>query len=1363
MANLTVTSMVKLLKESRVLTGDQLQAVDTLVDETGVAGETGQDTKNFAKKLVGESLLTRWQADQLLAGRCKFFLGKYRLLRRIGKGGMGSVYEARHEIMGRTVALKVMSPALLNNEMAVQRFSREVEAAAKLNHPNIVTAYDADCDGKIHFLVMEFVKGRDLKYWLDHHSPLPDEWICECGRQTAEGLQHAHINSMAHRDIKPSNILIIADSTDCRPNVKILDMGLARIITDNVEDAGLTNSGQVLGTPDYISPEQAQDTRAADIRSDIYSLGCSLFHLLTGKVPFEGESIMAKLLVRIQEDAPRVSTLRPDIDPELDHLVAAMLARDPELRPQTPAIVSQMLARHIGSFQTAAIVGGHTMLTQGTAITDGTAITHGTAVSSGGGSSDSRSSGDLTAADTAGNHAAETVDDPQRSPADSPVLRPVPTAASSNSKKKTILLASVGAAICLVVAAVVGSMLFGGSGDRQPDKLVAKRGNEPATLQQRTAPVADRVESDDAGNVSTTSSDSGEADLASANDRDGNEQEPAVSDATSETTIDKGDQTADIAIAANEATAATDSDSEQSETDPNTLDPATVDDQEPPRTSVPKTLTVGTRSNELPDLKQAIAEAKPGDTIVIRHRGPFELTSLSLEDKTPLTIRGGKDELGNGFWPILRQAIPNNAESGESKYVASRGFINAPELNLRLQNLHLVVGGANRVDPGSVFWCRYGRIILDDCTITAAYQDETKGIAGPTFPMVHVDTWTGPRPDAVIDSADEDGESDTAGNSYQAQLTMNRCLMRGARLSGIVTASNTEAIKVQAQHLTWAGGPGPWLEMDHVLNGCDLLLKQCTIYNVTNLMKWKMHQQPARGESLAARVYAEKVLCVGTYGNPAPLIDWEMEEGECDLAQLKNDELFVWRGSKNVFDRFGGFFAEDDRGRYASLRKWTTLLDQVTPNLARESDPIFRLWPSGYELQEVQARDLEPQFWLAKRRTTAVKDRDIGSHISAMPRIPKAVDRIPVNAPNQTAMGYYPPKILEVNEQSGPFRTITDAIKASNAGDIIEITDNGVYQPRRDFKSNPGTAVISLNNTSLTIRAAEEKYPTIVLDERVQGNMPDIPLILFQLNQVDLELEGISFGIVATENPRARLIEHIGDSVRIFRCSFVDLFNSRLAPDPPGGVYRSPILTTQSRFLWFENNVVFKNTPDLNVIQFGARNTVARNCLIEGAFAEAPSRTAGANGVLEIHNCTVLGGSLVSVDGEAYENTRILVTETVAYGENVLRVGNENYINKLLWTGRDNTLAASKAYAMSTNGNALMIRNMGGWQQRWGESSTNERGLIPAFESKATASDPLRKFELKKNQIAASMAADGSSIGVKTEYLPVVPSLSRKR
>lgn len=329
MPAVTTKDLIELVRSLPLLDARQLAELERLARQ-------GTDARALAREMIQQGWLTPYQANQLLQGRAaELVLGSYLLLERIGEGGMGQVFKARHQKMGRMVALKLIRKDRLQDPDAGRRFEQEIRAAAQLSHPNIVAAYDAAQVGDSHFLVMEYVEGIDLARQVKEGGPLPVEQAVAYVTQAALGLQHAHERGMVHRDIKPSNLLVSVKEG----GVKILDMGLARVLEGGEHDATnpLTETEVVIGTPDYEAPEQAMHSRQADIRADLYSLGCTLYFLLTGRPPFPGGNTTEKLVKHQLEEPVPVEQLRSEMPPGLANVLRKLMAKRPEDRYQTPA------------------------------------------------------------------------------------------------------------------------------------------------------------------------------------------------------------------------------------------------------------------------------------------------------------------------------------------------------------------------------------------------------------------------------------------------------------------------------------------------------------------------------------------------------------------------------------------------------------------------------------------------------------------------------------------------------------------------------------------------------------------------------------------------------------------------------------------------------------------------------------------------------------------------------------------------------------------------------------------------------------------------------------------------------------------
>jgi serine/threonine protein kinase len=320
------------LEKSNLLTPEELDQARKLLPADA-------DAKTIGNLLIQKKLLTRWQAGQILAGRTALTLGKYRLLERLGKGGMGSVYLAEHRQMKRRAAIKTLPVDAHQDAAAESQLLAEAQAIAMLDHRNIVHAFDLEVEGDLHFLVMEYVEGEDLQQLVEREGPLPFDRAADYIAQAAEGLAHAHGRGLVHRDIKPANLLLERQGL-----IKISDFGLAHAGSQTApasRPASQVNTA--LGTVDFLSPEQALDQDSVDQRSDIYSLGCTFYFLLTGLPPFP-EGSLAERLVKHQTEEPRsILKLRPDAPHELVKACRKMMAKKPEQRFASAKEVATLL------------------------------------------------------------------------------------------------------------------------------------------------------------------------------------------------------------------------------------------------------------------------------------------------------------------------------------------------------------------------------------------------------------------------------------------------------------------------------------------------------------------------------------------------------------------------------------------------------------------------------------------------------------------------------------------------------------------------------------------------------------------------------------------------------------------------------------------------------------------------------------------------------------------------------------------------------------------------------------------------------------------------------------------------------------
>lgn len=346
--SLTGETFLAVVAKSNLVDAERLKRA---VDEFRAAGGNADDALALAEHLIARSLITKWQAEKLLQGKHKgYFLSKYKLLSLLGKGGMSSVFLAEHTLMKRRCAIKVLPHKRVSDSSYLARFHREAQAVASLDHPNIVRAYDVDHqaerDTEIHFLVMEYVEGQSLQELVARSGPCAITDAVDYVRQAAVGLSHAHQAGLVHRDIKPGNLLC-----DLNGVVKILDLGLARFFDNQGQEEALTiqHDEKVLGTADYLAPEQALDSHSVDARADIYSLGCTLYFLLTGHPPFTEGTLTQRLMAHQTKEPPPVEKERPEVPASLLVIVRKMMAKKPDERYSTAEITAETLRKWLST------------------------------------------------------------------------------------------------------------------------------------------------------------------------------------------------------------------------------------------------------------------------------------------------------------------------------------------------------------------------------------------------------------------------------------------------------------------------------------------------------------------------------------------------------------------------------------------------------------------------------------------------------------------------------------------------------------------------------------------------------------------------------------------------------------------------------------------------------------------------------------------------------------------------------------------------------------------------------------------------------------------------------------------------------
>ncbi len=367
----TSERFLELVEKSRLVEAGALTRIRTKLREK-FGEQLPDDPARIANAMKKEGLLTSWHIEKLLTGKYKgFFLGKYKLLGHIGSGGMSSVYLAEHTRMHDKRAIKVLPRTRVKDSTYLARFQLEAQAIASLNHPNIVSAFDIDNEGDTHYIVMEYVDGVDLQQLVKRDGPLDPAQAALLLAQAADGLSHAHQRGVIHRDVKPANLLLDKDG-----RLRLLDMGLALVAAQEEQSLTVAHNENVLGTADYLAPEQALNSHKVDHRADIYGLGCTLYYLITGRPPFP-EGTLAQRIAKHQNEMPKpMRELRPDCPGELEGICVKMIQKQPSFRYHSAADVAEVLRKFAASVPAGMVrgvkVGGGDSASSGSGLSSST-------------------------------------------------------------------------------------------------------------------------------------------------------------------------------------------------------------------------------------------------------------------------------------------------------------------------------------------------------------------------------------------------------------------------------------------------------------------------------------------------------------------------------------------------------------------------------------------------------------------------------------------------------------------------------------------------------------------------------------------------------------------------------------------------------------------------------------------------------------------------------------------------------------------------------------------------------------------------------------------------------------------------------
>lgn len=1279
---------IQSLSSNSILSGPEVSKLR----EQLAAEQLTADADVLARELVKQGKITKFQAVNIYQGHGKgLIFGDYVVLAKIGSGGMGHVYKAQHRRMKRLAAIKVLLPSLTSSAKNVQRFYQEVEVAAKLHHPNIVTTYDAGEAHGMHHLIMEFVDGSDLSKHVSKQGPLTVEQAINCVLQAARGLEHAHGQNIVHRDVKPANMLANRLGV-----IKVLDMGLARFTnpladttSPNVE--ALTECGQVMGTVDYMSPEQAADTRAADHRSDVYALGCTLYKLLTGTVPYPADTQVKKIIAHRTVPIPSLRAVRPEVPASLDHFYQRMLAKSPEDRVQTMTeVVRTFEAMLAGKDEEDSSIS---VLDEPEAADELQSFLQSIRSNPASNSSVIGRVGDTTTGRSAATGIGHVMPE---------LLRSKP--------KRTAL--AVGAALLIGVVSVVWFVVGGNAPPATTPVAKVDPSTAPAAA---VAPIPETKQTKAVPKVSAGPTVTPEK-----------VPETAPKPTPAPTVVAKSEPplppkptpispTVDAANEVNQVSSVSSA----------KTSPATPPDKA--ATHVPQTLIVGAGPGQLADLKTAFQRAGPGDTILIRHRGPLPFEPVDLTGKTPLVIKGDVAD-GIDFWPILRQVeLPKDKPLGDP----APGVFHGDRLDLVLEKIHLAVAGTNRAPCQAIFTLKSGRVEFKQCSLTVGVQREPHE-ESTLLPLVTA----------------------RGGTEDRVEIALEQSYLRGGALGSCLTAANIGNVTVTTGATLWAGGPQPWLNVSNLRDQLVVTVTDSTIYNAVGLLRWYTETGMKTTVSPAATFRCERSLFVGPYSGQERLIDWRSAGG---LAAAVAAGTVTWQGDLNVSHRYAGYY--HDGTKTADLAAWKKLWGQTGVTFHRESDPMFRIWPDGHLLQETSAWDLHARYWRHPLKARQLKE-PIGSDHEPLPVAPPMVFDRPISPPDLVQKPRGRPRILRVHQKEGPYKTLEAAFAEVQEDEIIEVVDNGPYVPRRNFDASPGDALLVIPADYLTLRAADNAQPVVILSgTSQQGTLPllshlagattRVLSLIASRNRGFLEIDGWHVQVRAASSLQHCVLYSIYP--RWYRCSNCTFLMTLSDPLTPGNkpaeftVHGTP-RSYGSSHQWVENNLYLAAGVSTTYLRYGdaAPYTLVRNCLFDDRMFHGGDNPRPL--FLEMRANSVFGdmwtiGKCGPLWVRAEDNFLLPTQQSILTVEDagVLRGATHSGSNNAIWSGT----APLTPQEREAGANALFAGPL--------------LKAPPVPDGPGSPRDPLQKYRLKKGQPAASMARDGGTVGVRFEYLPTLP------